>query len=272
MEKSNAKAVAATDEKKPNQDPEMDYFSALDFSKLEIKIEDMFKSGVHFGHHKSRKNPKMGEYIFATKGSINILNLEKTKEKLEEAMEFISKLVSEGQEVLLVGTRKQAKGIVEAAAKASGMPYVSERWLGGTLTNFKAISGRTKYLRDGLEKMKKGEFERYTKFERMKKAEELERLNRRMGGIKDMVKLPGAVFIASLIEDELALKEAKNQGIPVIAFVDTNVNPAVVDYPIPANEDAVSSIKLLMSYIAKAVVDGKSKKVVKSEEIKNNKK
>jgi small subunit ribosomal protein S2 len=259
MEKSINGSAIAVDQKKPAAQPVVDCFSDLDFSKLEVSIEKMFKGGVHFGHHKSRKNPKMIPFIFATKENINIIDLEKTRDKLKEAMDFITKIVSENQEILFVGTRKQAKRIVEAGAKKCGMPSVTERWLGGTFTNFSVISTRTRYLREGLEKQAKGEFAKYTKFEQMKKAEELERLERKMGGMKEMTKLPGAIFISSTIEDTIALDEAAIKNIPVIALVDTNVDPTKVDFPIPANEDAVSSLKLMISYIVKAVLDGKEK-------------
>jgi small subunit ribosomal protein S2 len=218
----------------------------------------MMKSGVHFGHQKARRNPKMGEYIFGTKNGVNIIDLEKTEQKLKEAAEFIRKIVSEGQQVLFVGTKKQAKRLVESAAKRCGMPYVVERWLGGTFTNFRIISERTRYLREGQEKMQKGEFSKYTKFEQMKIAEELEKLETKMGGIKHMNKLPGAVFVTGLIEDNLAVKEAKIKNIPVVALADTNVDPTQIDYPIPANEDAVSSLRLMVAYVTKAVLDGKS--------------
>jgi small subunit ribosomal protein S2 len=201
----------------------------------------------------------MNEFVFATRHGINIINLERTKEKLEEAMEFIIRIVSEGKEILLVGTKKQVKKIIEEVALKCGMPYVSERWLGGTFTNFSAVSSRTKYLRDETEKMKRGEFSQYTKFEQMKKAEELESMERKMGGIRNMVKFPGAIFVASVQENNLAVKEAVNCHIPVIALVDTNSNPADVDYPIPSNEDAVSSLKLMLKYICKAVLEGKKK-------------
>lgn len=271
MEDKSKRSDETADQKNPAKQPAVDCFSDLDFSKLEISLEDMFRNGVHFGHHKSRKNPKMKNYIFATKDNINILNLEKTKEKLQEAMEFITKIVSQNQEILFVGTKKQAKRIVEAAAKKCAMPSVTERWLGGTFTNFSAISGRTRYLREGLEKQKKGEYSKYTKFEQMKKNEELERLENKMGGIKDMIKLPGAVFITSMIEDSIALKEARNRKIPVIALVDTNIDPTEVDYPIPANEDAVSSLKIMLSYIVKAVLEGKEKsKGIDLTQIKTN--
>lgn len=246
--------------KKAVKDPVADYFVSVDFSKLEVNIEEMFKGGVHFGHHKSRRNPKMNEYIFATKNDINIFDLEKTKDRLEEAMKFISKVVSNGDEILFIGTRKQVKKIIEVVAKITGMPYVTQRWLGGTFTNFSVISTRTRYLRDGQEKQEKGEYAKYTKFERMKKAEELERMERRMGGIKNMQKLPAAIFVSSIIEDNLAIKEAQNLKIPIIALADSNTNPEGIDYIIPANEDAVSSLRLLLAYTAKAVLDGKAKK------------
>jgi small subunit ribosomal protein S2 len=236
-----------------------DYFASFDFASLAVDMKAMLKSGVHFGHQKARKNPKMDEYVFGTKNGINIINLEKTVEKLEEACQFIDGIVSGGQEILFVGTKKQAKKLVESAAKACGMPYVVERWLGGTFTNFRNISGRTKFLRDGAEKMKRGEYGKYTKFEQMKIAEELEGLEQKMGGIKNMSKLPGAIFVTGVIEDNLAIQEARRKKIPIIALADTNVDPGLIDYPIPANEDAVSSLRLMLAYVAKAVLEGKKK-------------
>ena len=236
-----------------------DFFADFDFDKLEVDMREMFKSGVHFGHQKARKNPKMNEYVFLTKNGINIIDLQKTVEKLAEARAFIEKIVSEGQQILFVGTKKQAKNIVLSLAKRCQMPYVVERWLGGTFTNFEVISKRTKFLRDGQEKMKRGEFSQYTKFEQMKITEELDGLEGKMGGIKNMTKLPGAVFLTGVIEDNLALKEAKIRKIPIIALVDTNVDPEDVDYKIPANEDAVSSLQLMLAYIGQAILKGKEK-------------
>jgi small subunit ribosomal protein S2 len=248
------------EKKVPKKEPSGEnYFAGFDFGELEINIEEMFKSGVHFGHHKSRKNPKMDEFIFGTKNGINIFNLETTARKLKSAIYFITQMVSSGQEIIFVGTKKQAKRLVESAAIRCGMPYVSERWLGGTFTNFSIISKRTRFLRDGQEKMKKGEYSQYTKFEQMKISEELERLERKMGGIKNMTKLPGAVFALSVIDDNLAIKEARAKNIPVIALVDSNASPDNINYPIPANEDAVSSIRLMLAYAVKAVLDGKER-------------
>lgn len=236
-----------------------DYFADFDFAKLTIDMNSMLKAGVHFGHQKSRRNPKMEEYIFGTRNGINIIDLQKTVAKLEDALKFIEKIVSEGQEILFVGTKKQTKKLIESAARKCGVSFVIDRWLGGTFTNFSAISSRTKFLRDGEDKMKRGEYDKYTKFEQMKIAEELERLERRMGGIKNMTKLPSAIFVTGVIEDDLAIKEAMKRNIPIIALVDTNVNPSSIDYPIPANEDAVSSLRLMIAYVAKAVLAGKEK-------------
>jgi small subunit ribosomal protein S2 len=222
-------------------------------------MNTMLKAGVHFGHQKSRKNPKMNEYIFGVRNGVNILDLQKTVIKLKEAMTFIEKIAAEGQDILFVGTKKQVKKLIESAARRSDSPYVIDRWLGGTFTNFQNISTRTRFLRDGEEKTKSGEYEKYTKFEQMKIAEELGRLERRMGGIKNMAKLPGAIFVTGVIEDELAIKEAIKKNIPIIALVDTNVNPENIDYPIPANEDAVSALRLMIAYAVKAVVEGKEK-------------
>lgn len=236
-----------------------DFFAVFDFDKLEIDVREMFKSGVHFGHQKARKNPKMDKYIFLTKNGINIIDLQKTVEKLVEARNFIEKIVAEGQSILFVGTKKQAKNLVLSLAKRCQMPYVVDRWLGGTFTNFEAISKRTKFLRDGQDKLKRGEYSQYTKFEQMKIEEELESLEKKMGGIKNMTKLPGAIFLTGVIEDNLALKEAKIKKVPVIALVDTNVDPQDVDYKIPANEDAVSSLQLMLAYVGQAVLRGKEK-------------
>lgn len=236
-----------------------DYFADFDFAGLKVDMNSMLKAGVHFGHQKSRRNPKMAEYIFGVRNGVNIIDLQKTVSKLEEAMSFIEKIASEGQEIIFVGTKKQAKKLIESGARRCGAHFVVDRWLGGTFTNFNAISGRTRFLRDGEDKMKRGAYEKYTKFEQMKIAEELEKLERRMGGIKNMTKLPAAIFVTGVIEDDLAIKEAMKRNIPIIGLVDTNVDPSHIDYPIPANEDAVSSLRLMIAYATKAVLDGKEK-------------
>lgn len=229
------------------------YFVSLDLSKIEMSLEEMMKAGVHFGHQKARRNPKMDEYIFTTRKGINIIDLQKTQEKLIEAVEFIKSVKKSGKNILFVGTKIQAKELVRDIAEAAEMPFVSERWLGGTFTNFKVIRSRTRYLVDSEGMLARGEFKKYTKFEQMKKIEELEKMEKRMGGIKNMIDLPGAIFAASVKEDNLAITEAKKMGIPVIAIADTNVDPSQIDFPIPANDDAISSLRIILSYAFKAV-------------------
>ena len=234
---------------------ENNYFSKLDLSKIEISLEEMMKNGVHFGHQKARRNPKMDEYIFTTRKGINIIDLEKTQEKIKQALDFIQGIKKSGKNILFVGTKIQSKNLVREVAEASGMPFVSERWLGGTFTNFKVIRGRARFLVDSEAMLARGEFKKYTKFEQMKKIEELEKMEKRMGGIKNMIELPAAVFAASVKEDGLAIAEAKKMGIPVIAITDTNVDPLQIDYPIPANDDAISSLRLILAYAYKAIME-----------------
>lgn len=231
------------------------YFASVDLSKIEVSLEEMMKAGVHFGHQKARRNPKMEEYIFTVRKGINIINLEKTQEKIKEAMEFMGDIKKSGKSILFVGTKIQAKKLVREAAQACEMPYVSERWLGGTFTNFKIIRSRVRYLLDGESMLARGEFKKYTKFEQMKKIEELEKMNRRMGGIKNMTELPGAIFASSIKEDGLAIAEARKMGIPVIAVADTNSDPTKIDYPIPGNDDAISSLRLILTYAYKSIME-----------------
>ncbi|HEX8974203.1 MAG TPA: 30S ribosomal protein S2 [Patescibacteria group bacterium] len=252
MEKATKQAAtAAVSEKKEREN----HFTALNVSKIEVSLEEMMKSGVHFGHQKARRNPKMDEYIFTTRKGINIIDLEKSQKKIQEAMEFIKEVKKSGKNILFVGTKVQSKDLVKDVAEAANMPYVIERWLGGTFTNFKVIRGRTRYLVESEDKMARGEFKKYTKFEQSRKNEELEKMNKRMGGIKNMSELPGAIFATSIKEDLLAITEAKKMGIPVIAIADTNTNPSMVDFPIPANDDAISSLRLILSYAYKAIIE-----------------
>jgi small subunit ribosomal protein S2 len=251
MENSVAQAVEAKTEGK---EVKQSYFADLDVSKIEQSLEEMMKAGVHFGHQKARRNPKMDEYIFTTRKGINILDLQKTQEKLLEALEFMKSVKKSGKSILFVGTKIQAKDLVRDAAQALQMPFVNERWLGGTFTNFKVIRGRTRYLVDSEGMLARGEFKKYTKFEQMKKMEELEKMEKRMGGIKNMAELPGAVFAASIKEDNLAITEAKKMGIPVIAIADTNVDPSKIDFPIPANDDAISSVKYVLEKVRDVII------------------
>lgn len=252
MENNKVQATPVVEAEKEGRE---NYFVSLDLSKIEQSLEEMMKAGVHFGHQKARRNPKMDEYIFTTRKGINILDLQKSQEKIKEALDFIVSVKKSGKSILFVGTKIQAKDLVRDMANALQMPFVSERWLGGTFTNFKVIRGRTRYLVDSEGMLARGEFKKYTKFEQMRKMEELEKMEKRMGGIKNMADLPGAVFAASIKEDNLAITEAKKMGIPVIAIADTNVDPSQIDFPIPANDDAISSLRLILSYVYKAILE-----------------
>ncbi len=240
-----------------------DYFAQADFSQLKMTLEEMLKAGVHFGHKKSRRHPKMNPYIFATKNGISIFDLEKTLIKLQSALDFIKEIKRADRQILFVGTKKQARYLIKSAAQRCQMPFVNERWLGGTFTNFKMIRKRVDYLLQEEDKQEKGDFEKYTKFEQAQKKDELEKLEKRMGGIKKMKELPGAVFIVDPKENITAVREAQKMKIPVVALADSNFNPEEVDYPIPANDDAVSSLKLILSYVCKALEEQKEEKKIK---------
>lgn len=255
MEEKNVQPVAAEVAASKKNVERENYFASLDVSKIEFTLEEMMKNGVHFGHQKARRNPKMDEYIFGTRKGVNIIDLQKTQEKMQEAIDFIKAVKKSGKSVLFVGTKIQAKELVRDFAQVSGMPFVTERWLGGTFTNFKVIRGRARYLVESQDKLAKNEYRKYTKFEQMKKIEELEKMEKRMGGIKFMTELPGAIFAASIKEDNLAIVEARKMGVPVIAIADTNTDPTKIDYPIPANDDAISSLRLILSYAFKAIVE-----------------
>jgi small subunit ribosomal protein S2 len=231
------------------------YFADFDFSKTDISLENMLKNGVHFGHMKSRRHPKMDEYIYTTRNNINIIDLQKTLKKLEEAMAFLKSVQKEGKPVLFVGTKKQTRALVRSLAERLSMPYVVERWIGGTFTNFKVIRNRAKYLREAEEMIAKGEFKKYTKLEQLKKMEEIEKLEKRMGGIKDMAELPGAVFVADVKDSAIAVQEARKLNVPVAGIVDTNTDPSSIDYPIPANDDAISSLKFVLGCVGKALAN-----------------
>jgi small subunit ribosomal protein S2 len=230
-----------------------DYFADFDFSGLMLTPEELLKSGVHFGHQKSRKNPKMEKYIFTTRKGINIIDLKKTQEKLAEAMSFVNKVANSGKQILFIGTKSQARDVIISIANRLKMPFVVNRWLGGTFTNFRIINGRVRYLEDSEGKLERGEFKKYTKLEQSKKKEELKKLNEKLGGLRSMKEMPGAIFVVDLKDDLLSVKEAHKLNIPVIGIADTNMNPDLVDYVIPGNDDAVSSIRTILAYLGKAV-------------------
>lgn len=229
-----------------------------------ITLQELLKAGVHFGHRKSRYNPKSKQYIYALRDGIHVIDLRTTLASLEKALAYAQKIAAEGGLVLFVGTKKQAKEITKAKAVGCSMPYVSERWLGGTFTNFKEIQKQvTKYL--GLqEKEKKGDFEKYTKKERLLFQKEIARLEKNVGGLTNLKKFPEAILIVDLSIEKNAFAESLNKKVPVIAFVDTNVDPKNVAYPIPANDDAIKSIELILGAFADAINEGLKMKAEKS--------
>ena len=221
-------------------------------------LKQLLEAGAHFGHHTSYWNPKAKKYIFTQRNSIYIIDLEQTVTMLEKACAFAQDLVARGQSILLVGTKKQAQQTIEEEAARCGMTYVNQRWLGGMLTNFAVIQARLNHLATLENRRDKGELDVLPKKERVKIEKEIFHLNTQMGGFKEMTTLPDALFITDPIKDKIALTEARKLGIPVIAIVDTNCNPDGIDYPIPANDDAVKTIRLICSKIADSIIEGKA--------------
>ena len=222
-----------------------------------ISMKQLLEAGVHFGHQTRRWNPKMKEYIFTERNGIYIIDLQKTVKKIDEAYYFIRDLAMDGGTVLFVGTKKQAQESIEQEAKRCEMYYVNQRWLGGMLTNFKTIQSRINKLRK-IEKMEAdGNFELLPKKEVIKLKAEQEKLEKNLGGIKEMRKLPSAMFVVDPRKEHIAILEAKALGIPVVAIVDTNCDPDEADYPIPGNDDAIRAVKLIASKIADAVLEGR---------------
>ncbi len=222
-----------------------------------VTMKLLLESGAHFGHQTSRWNPRMKKYIFTERNGIHILDLQQTVEMLDKAYEFVRDTVATGEAIIFVGTKKQAKEIIEAEAKRCEMFYVNQRWLGGMLTNFATIQARIDHLVRLEDRKAKGEFAYLPKKEALKLDEEIARLNRQMGGFKEMTKFPGAIFIVDPSKERIAVTEARRGGVPIVAIVDTNCNPDEIDYPIPANDDAVRAIKLITSRIADAALKGK---------------
>lgn len=220
-----------------------------------ISMKQLLEAGVHFGHQTRRWNPKMAPYIFTERNGIYIIDLQKTVKKVEEAYEFIRSIVSEGQHVLFVGTKKQAQETVKEEAERCGMFYVNERWLGGTLTNYHTIKKRIQRLKELEEMEAKGTFTVLPKKEVASLMAEREKLQRFLGGIKDMPGLPGALFIIDPRKEHIAVAEARRLGIPIVAIVDTNCDPDEIDYLIPGNDDAIRAVKLITNKIAEAVLE-----------------
>jgi len=222
-----------------------------------ISMKQLLEAGVHFGHQTRRWNPKMAEYIFTERNGIYIIDLQKTVKKVEEAYNFIKEVSASGKDILFIGTKKQAQESIESEAIRAGMFYVNQRWLGGMLTNFKTIRKRIERLNE-LEKMEEvGTFEVLPKKEVIKLRSEMEKLEKNLGGIKNMNGIPGAIFVVDPRKEKIAIQEAHILGIPIVAIVDTNCDPEEIDYPIPGNDDAIRAVKLLTSKIADAVIEAR---------------
>jgi len=224
----------------------------------DVDIKQLLEAGAHFGHKTSRWHPKMAPYIHSKRNGSHIIDLTKTVERLDMALDFLEKTAAAGKQVLLVSTKRQAREIVKKLADDTGMPYVVERWPGGLLTNQKTISGRIKHLKDLEARMASGELNnKYNKLEVQRFQEEIDAMNIMYGGIKEMAAKPGAVFVFDILEDKNAVAEARKLKIPIVALTDTNTDPSSVDYPIPSNDDAIKTIQLMADYVEKAIMAGK---------------
>ena len=220
-------------------------------------IKELLEAGAHFGHQPSRWDPRMKKYIFTKRNGIHIIDLERTSGMLTKAREFVRETVADGGSILFVGTKKQAQEAIEMEATRCGMPYINQRWIGGILTNFSTIQSRIDYLVRLEDQRARGEFTRLPKKEALKLEEEIARLNKQLGGIKEMTRVPSALFIIDTVKEKIALAEARRMGIPVVAVTDTNSNPEEIDHPIPANDDAIRAVKLVCSKMADAVMEGR---------------
>ena len=233
-----------------------------------VTMKSLLEAGVHFGHRKRSWNPRMRQYIFAQRNGIHIIDLQKTLRKLDEACEFISDVAAAGQKVLFVGTKKQAVDTILAEAERCEAFYIATRWLGGTLTNFKTIQSRIDYLVQLETRKSKGEFEALTKREALKLEYTISRLNRYLSGIKEMTEMPGAVFVIDIGKEAIAVAEARRVGVPIVALVDSDCDPDLIDYPIPGNDDAIRSIRLMTGRIADSIIDGANRRMsLEAEEV-----
>jgi len=220
---------------------------------------EMLKAGVHFGHQSSKWHPKMKEYIFGERGGVHIINVEKTADKLNTALTFVTQTIAKGGSVLFVGTKRQAQDIVAKYATECGMPYVNVRWLGGTLTNFGQLQRLIRHYLDLKEKREKGELKKYTKLEQLQFDREIAELDEKIGGLSTLTRVPDALFVLDARHEKTAVREARAMKVPMIALVDSNVNPTGIEYVIPGNDDAVNSIDLIAKLVAGAVKEGKTK-------------
>jgi small subunit ribosomal protein S2 len=221
-----------------------------------LSMKSLLEAGVHFGHQTRSWDPKMKTFIFAQRNGIHIIDLQQTMQRLGQALEFVRDLASTGKKILMVGTKKQAQDAVREEAVRSGQYFVNQRWLGGTITNFATIQTRIDFLVRLEDQKAKGELDRLLKKEAVKLERQMEKMNRYFGGVKEMTEVPGALFVVDVGRENIAVAEARKLGIPIVALVDTNCNPGLIDYPIPGNDDAIRSIRLVASNIAEAAMEG----------------
>ncbi len=246
MINKKAKTTTKKTTKKKNKDNK-------DIEKILPSTGEMLKLGVHFGHKSSRWNAKMKPYIFTVRNNVHIIDLEKSREEFKKALEFIQKIKEKKEIILFVGTKIAASEITRESAEECKMPYVDKRWIGGTLTNFKIISKRLEHFQDLEKKKETNELKKYTKKEQHEFDVELQKLEKQFGGIKKMTKLPDALLVIDSHNEKLAIKEARMKNIPIVGLCDTNADPTIVNYPIPANDDAISSLKLILETIVKVL-------------------
>ena len=230
-----------------------------------VAMKQLLEAGVHFGHQTKRWDPKMAEYIYQARNGIHIIDLQKTSKKIDEAYAFIKEVAEDGKDILFVGTKKQAQECVKEAAIKSNMYYVDQRWLGGMLTNFKTIRKRVERL-NKLEQMQEdGTFDVLPKKEVAALKNEMEKLEKNLGGIKEMTRMPGAMFVVDPKNERIAVLEAKKLNIPIVGLIDTNCNPEDVDYPIPGNDDAIRAVKLITDVMANAIIEGRQGEILEQE-------
>jgi small subunit ribosomal protein S2 len=219
-----------------------------------LDLEEMMKAGLHFGHRSSKYHPKMKPFLYGMRNGIYIIDLAKTREKLKEALEFIKELIEDNKILLFIGTKVQIKDLVKKKAQDCGLSYVSERWLGGTFTNFDIIQKRIKYFKELEKKQIEGELEKYTKKEQAEFVKELKELELKFGGIKELTSLPDAIFVVDMKENAIAVKEAREKGIKVIGLTDTNIDPTLADFPIPASDDSISSVQYVLTKVKEVIL------------------
>ena len=230
-----------------------------------VAMKQLLEAGVHFGHQTKRWDPKMAEYIYQARNGIHIIDLQKTSKKIDEAYAFMKEVAEEGKDILFVGTKKQAQECVKEAAEKSNMFYVDQRWLGGMLTNFKTIRKRIARLNKLEEMEQDGTFDVLPKKEVAALKNEMEKLEKNLGGIKNMTRMPGAMFVVDPKNERIAILEARKLNIPIIGLVDTNCNPEDVDYPIPGNDDAIRAVKLITDVMANAIIEGRQGEILEAE-------